>query len=655
MKKKLLFMFALLLGAAASAWADVEINETNFPNEAFRTYVTQFDTDQNGSFSEEELAAATQITPTSLGITNLKGVEHFKYCTFLNITGNQIKDVDVSALENMEILTCNGIGLETIMFHPNLQRLYASDNNLTELNIPENSQLTDLQAQNNRLQKLIFPELNQDIIVSVQYNELTELDVTQLANLTYLACNSNHLTSIDLTGKNRLGLLYVSMNPITSLDLTDCVAIQELGLVEVPVTEIDLSTMTQLWRAGISRTQLTEINLSNHQNLEFAEMRENEQLEKIDISGCSKMTTLHTFDNPKLEELNIDGCIYLQLLDCSNNALTKLNCYDSPWLNRFNCSNNQLTELHMPQDFYYAPFEFFFFNNQLKGEAMDEVMFKIMKYMSTQWPNFLVALSDSPDEGNVLDYTLTTGYNSIAPEPSMFQLLKYTGEGTVNITTNWGDAYAYSEPITAGTASVVLDENGYGTFTSIIPFDLGNIYGPKVYKVESAEGNKVQMEEITDAISVEAGTGILLVGEPGEEVFIPCAPWNWGLMNEYWADYGYPGFWDRIELEGNMHVGNLTKRTFAAGEAYILKDGKFVLTQGDREELPCHTAYLPADAVINGADVLNLVGDGITGVEEITAPINDENAPIFDVMGRRVLNPQAGGIYIQNGKKFIQR
>ncbi|MBQ4028285.1 MAG: hypothetical protein II624_03890, partial [Prevotella sp.] len=48
--------------------------------------------------------------------------------------------------------------------------------------------------------------------------------------------------------------------------------------------------------------------------------------------------------------------------------------------------------------------------------------------------------------------------------------------------------------------------------------------------------------------------------------------------------------------------------------------------------------------------VLYLFGE-VTGVEEITAPTSDENAPIYDVMGRRVLNPQPGGIYIQNGKK----
>lgn len=654
MKKKLLLMLAFALAMSFQAWADVEINETNFPDEAFRTYVAQFDTDQSGSFSDEEFAAATRIAPANLGITNLKGIEHFKYCTSLNITGNQIKDVDVSALENMEVFTCNGIGLETIKFHPNLHRLYAWDNNLTELNIPDNSQLTELLAKNNKLQKLIFPELNQDIIVSVQYNELTELDVTQLDNLTYLACNGNNLTSLDLTGKNKLGLLYISENPITSIDLKDCVAIQELGIVDVPLTEIDLSTMTELWLTGISRTQLTEINLSNHQKLEVAEMRENEQLEKIDISGCVNLQECFIFDNPNLTELNVSGCNNMHLLDCSHNALSSLDITSSLFMQTLNCSDNKLTELLLPE-FGMSPFELACFNNELKDESVDQIVKQFVKYFPTGFQTITTFNSNQPIEGNEMNYTLSSGLNQFL-STGQCQLFTYTGTEPVNHVTSWDVLYGNQESYSGGTASLVLDENGYGTFTCVIPFDLDNVYGPRIYKVESAENDKVNLVEASG--SVEAGTGIVLAGEPGEEVFIPSAYWDWNLMNSWWwEEWGYPcpGDWACSPLENNLLVGNLTKRTFAAGEAYILKGGKFVLTQGEREELPCHTAYLPADAVINGADVLNLVGDGITGVEDISAPVNDENAPIFDVMGRRVINPQAGGVYIQNGKKFIQQ
>ena len=55
--------FALLPGAIAlvfvcsCSWADTAINETNFPDANFRTYVSRsFDSNSDGTLSDEEIA-----------------------------------------------------------------------------------------------------------------------------------------------------------------------------------------------------------------------------------------------------------------------------------------------------------------------------------------------------------------------------------------------------------------------------------------------------------------------------------------------------------------------------------------------------------------------------------------------------------------------
>lgn len=45
--------------------------------------------------------------------------------------------------------------------------------------------------------------------------------------------------------------------------------------------------------------------------------------------------------------------------------------------------------------------------------------------------------------------------------------------------------------------------------------------------------------------------------------------------------------------------------------------------------------------------------DCTTAIESVVAPSFDANAPIYDLSGRRVVNAVKGGLYIQNGKKFI--
>ncbi len=67
-----------------------------------------------------------------------------------------------------------------------------------------------------------------------------------------------------------------------------------------------------------------------------------------------------------------------------------------------------------------------------------------------------------------------------------------------------------------------------------------------------------------------------------------------------------------------------------------------------------YKAYLPASVVASNAKALRFNFGGTTGIEEtIVAPVFNANAPIYDLSGRRVMNAVKGGIYIQNGKKFI--
>lgn len=54
-------------------------------------------------------------------------------------------------------------------------------------------------------------------------------------------------------------------------------------------------------------------------------------------------------------------------------------------------------------------------------------------------------------------------------------------------------------------------------------------------------------------------------------------------------------------------------------------------------------------------EALRLNFDGvISGIEttELNNALNN-NAPIYDLSGRRVMNAVKGGLYIQNGRKFI--
>ncbi len=117
---------------------EIAIDETNFPDANFREHVKTFDTDNSGSLSEDEIAAATNIDVTNKNITSLKGIEYFTNLQELNCQDNELTELDVSANTELTILNC-------------------SNNQLTELDVSANTELTILNCSNNQLTTLVIP------------------------------------------------------------------------------------------------------------------------------------------------------------------------------------------------------------------------------------------------------------------------------------------------------------------------------------------------------------------------------------------------------------------------------------------------------------------------------------------------------------------
>ena len=130
------FLFGLLLFSPARAMAaDVEVNETNFPDPAFRQWVIDHCSNGDTILTEEEIRAVRTISFVE-EIQDLKGVEKFTNLESLRFWRNK-----VTSLPELP---------------GSLRELHCSDNQLTSL--PElPSSLTSLDCGNNQLTSL--PEL----------------------------------------------------------------------------------------------------------------------------------------------------------------------------------------------------------------------------------------------------------------------------------------------------------------------------------------------------------------------------------------------------------------------------------------------------------------------------------------------------------------
>ena len=168
----------------------IAINASNFPDPDFRTYVkAEFDKDNNNSLSESERNAVTVINVKDKLMETLEGIEFFPNLRELDCSINQLSRLDVSQNTALEKLDC-------------------STNQLASLNLSKNA-------------KLKYLYCNQ--------NELTSLDVSKNTGLDLLNCNRNRLTSLD-----------VSQTAVTTLNASDNKI--DINVEETPRT-FDLSTL----------------------------------------------------------------------------------------------------------------------------------------------------------------------------------------------------------------------------------------------------------------------------------------------------------------------------------------------------------------------------------------------------------------------------
>ena len=269
-------LLAALLPAAAQA-EDVTIDETNFPDAAFREYVSNFDSNKDGVLSPGEIGKVEGMLliyglTTGSKIESLKGIEYFTALTELNCANNALTTLDVSKNTALTYLNCSSNDLTALDVSQNtaLTYLNCSYNDLTELDVTQNTALTSLTCSK---------------------NELTELDVTQNTKLTYLDCNNNALTALDVTQNTALTTLSCHSNKLTALDVTKNTALTTLACHHTALTALDVSKNTELEQLWCNDNKLTALDVS--QNTALTRLYcNNNALTALDLSQNTKLTTL---------------------------------------------------------------------------------------------------------------------------------------------------------------------------------------------------------------------------------------------------------------------------------------------------------------------------------------------------------------------------
>lgn len=278
----------------------------------------------------------------------------------------------------------------------------------------------------------------------------------------------------------------------------------------------------------------------------------------------------------------------------------------------------------------------------------EEVCYRLMNANTgTYITNITKAGEDKPnptltDESNGYKFTFTlkdeaNGKWNVIDQNNNKLNAEKTGE--INYWTDNGNAGWWI--FKATDIEVALHESGDASYASLyLPYSISAVSNAEAYVANNAAVNNTLVMQTTSDGGFAANQGVVLVsdtkastatltlGENTNTSLLRGTNQPITLTDETRANYLVFGPKDEANTIGFWTpAASLT--SIAANRAFYLNEG--------------------------GQQAVRLVFNGsvIEGIDHVVDVNDNVNAPIYDLMGRRVNNTMKHGVYIQNGKKMI--
>ncbi|WCO01376.1 T9SS type A sorting domain-containing protein [Psychroserpens ponticola] len=243
-------------------------------------------------------------------------------CAILNNSGtyedvdtnndNEIQINEALAVTKLRLSWQQGFSsVEGIEYFTNLEELIFIDTtNLTSIDLTNNTSLETIKIEN--------------------CPALTSFNINGLVNLDFLSCTINNLTEIDLSTNINLTEVYITdtwVNPDSISTLTNIIinpsnVIETFVLYNSLISDFDFSIMPELQTLDCRYNQFTELDISSNPLLQVVNCSNN-MISNLDLSSNPLLETLYCNFN-MLTSLDISNTL-IKELQCSFNQLETLN------------------------------------------------------------------------------------------------------------------------------------------------------------------------------------------------------------------------------------------------------------------------------------------------------------------------------------------
>lgn len=213
---------------------------------------------------------------------------------------------------------------------------------------------------------------------------------------------------------------------------------------------------------------------------------------------------------------------------------------------------------------------------------------------------------------------------------------------------NGGASWWYVVPAT-DVEIAMAEVNGKRYASAYLPFSVNTVNGAQAYVGELNDAKNVL--DMTAVNGVPANNGFVLVGNEEK------ATLTIGDAEPLTITNALTGSNVKVALETTTGSGENATVTDHRAEYLVFGTNAgnvgFYKPSATNNTIAANKAFIAASSLTTGEGAIAMnFGGNITGINN--AVVASENAPIFDLSGRRVVKAVKGGVYIQNGKKFVK-
>ncbi len=290
-----MFFFAQFLSAQI-----VNIPDANLKSKLLN-YSPPIDLNADGEIQISEAQLVTELDLQFSGssapqISNTTGLEAFVNLTNLDLRGNLITSIDLTALTSLDVLNLN-------------------NNDISAIDVSQNINLTVLKIRNNNLSSL-----------NLNHPDLETLDIS-----------GNNISGFDLSSEINLIELNAKINNISTIDLSQNAALEDVDLSSNPLTSLDVGTNQSLQFLYVHYTNIPILDISNNPDITYLSFFGNDVLTYVNLKNgnSSNIELLEGFyQTPNVVKVCLDDVTtfndfyYQQLQDIG--ALATTNCEFDP-------------------------------------------------------------------------------------------------------------------------------------------------------------------------------------------------------------------------------------------------------------------------------------------------------------------------------------